>query len=171
MNLQEERLVAELEILGVRYLSRQTTLTVNSPPSPARFLADLIRQSNSRLRLASIAVILSQPEFATAVPAALRRLQPQEQLLLKIQYTAAKLLQQKYAKQLQSFQASGWSKLPDLFSDELGLETISNPDEGLRMLGIIHRERTESAINWTGTYQNVACQLLRRWELERRWNQ
>lgn len=170
MNIREERLVAELETLGVRYLSRQTTLTVDSRPSPSPFLADLIRQANSRVRLAFIAAILSQPDLAVAVPTAIKRLKPEEQLTLKLLYTAAVILQKKYAERLQSFQASRWQRLPDLYSSELGLETTGNPDERLRMLGNIHRQLTGSAINWAGTYENVACQLLRRWELERRWN-
>jgi len=170
MDVREERLVAELETFGVCYLSRQAVVQVGQVRSPARFLADLIQQPSSRVRTAFIAVLLAQPALAQAVPAALTRLKPQEQLTLKLLYTAAMLLQKKHAERLHLFLAERWQWLPDLYSAELGLAIDQPPDELLRALGIAHREQTGITLNWTGTYENVAYHLLRRWELEQQWN-
>jgi hypothetical protein len=72
----EEKLVAELELLGIRYLSRQTPYRSDKIRSPEALLADLVRQPSGRVRAAVIAVFLSHPEYANAVPAALMRLHP-----------------------------------------------------------------------------------------------
>jgi hypothetical protein len=167
---QEERLVAELEKLGVRYLSRQSTEPGERVRNPAIFLADLIRQPSSRVRTAFIAVLLAQPGFARAVPDALDRLQPEEQLTLKLLYTAAVALQKKHAGSLQVYLGPSWQWLPDLYSTELGLETYLLPEETLVALGDAHRQQTGIVLNWTGTYENVAHHLLHRWELENQWN-
>ena len=168
MNSREERLVAELETLGVRYLSRQEVVHVGQVRSPARFLAELIRQPNSRVRTAFIAVLLAQPALAKAVPAAMTRLKPEEQLTLKLLYTAAVVLQKKHSERLRPFLAERWQWLPDLFSAEFDLPSSRLPDEILKALGAAHQQQTGKTLNWTGTYENVAHHLLHRWELERR---
>jgi len=170
MEYHEERLVADLGTLGVRYLSRQTAVPGKPVRFPGRFLADLIRQPSSRVRMAFIAVLLAQPNLAGSVPAALKRLNPAEQLTLKLLYTAAVALQQKYAGRLQDFLESRWRWLPDQYSAELGLEAGQTPEARLRALGNIHRQLTGSFLNWAGTYENVAYHLLHRWEKERLWN-
>jgi hypothetical protein len=171
MLVSQERLVAELETLNVRYLSRQTTVQAKKSRPPERLLADLIRQPNSRVRTAFIAVLLAQPELAQAVPAAMARLRPDEQLTLKLLYTAAVVLQKKYTVRLRLFLTDRWQWLPDLYSSELGLVIEQPPDELLLALGTAHRQKTGIVLNWTGTYENVAHHLLHRWELESQWNQ
>lgn len=168
---EEEKLVAELELAGVRYLSRQTTYQAAGIRPPASLLADLIRQASARVRLAVIAVLLSHPEYAESVPAAVERLSPAEQLALKLFYTAACVVQGQFADRLQRFMADRWQKLPELFSAELGLPPEGTPDERLAALGHAHAHLTNTAVNWAGTYENVAERLLRRWELERVWSQ
>jgi len=167
MDVHEERLVAELETMGVRYLSRQADVPVGQIRSSARFLADLIRQPSSRVRTAFIAVLLAQPDLAQAVPAALTRLKPEEQITLKLLYTAAVVLQKKHAERIRLFLAERWQWLPNLYSIELGLAINQSPDELLRALGAAHRQQTGILLNWTGTYENVAHHLLHRWELEK----
>lgn len=169
VNIQEEHLVAELGTVGVRYLSRRTELPDEPVRLPARFLADLIRQPSSRVRMAFIAALLAQPDLAADVPAALHRLKSADQLTLKLLYTAAVILQQKHADRLQDFLASHWQWLPDLFAAELGLEASQEPNERLSALGAIHRQRTGIILNWTGSYENVAHHLLHRWEIEHQW--
>ncbi len=51
----EERLVAELEQLGVRYLSRLTNEKARRVRTPHKLLADLVQQPSSRVRAALIA--------------------------------------------------------------------------------------------------------------------
>jgi hypothetical protein len=169
--VEEERLVAELECLGIRYLSRQTGFRAEQVRLPADLLADLIRQPSARVREAVIAVLLAHPEYAGSIPEALMRLTAPEQLVLRLFYTASVLLQQQYAGMLQAFMTDQWQRLPDLFSAELGLPIEGEPRERLVKLGQTHRRRTRAAVNWTGTYENVAHKLVRAWELERQWNQ
>ena len=166
----EEQVVAQLEQLGVRYLSRQAQVV----PTPARsthdLLADLVLQPSSRVRTALIALLLAHPDYAAAIPAAIQQLTPSESLTLKTFYTAAVLLQRQHADRLQEFLGSDWCWLPDLFSDELGVEG-NTPMARLHSLGRIHARWSGARLNWTGTYQNASHLLLRRWELEQAWKQ
>jgi len=86
-------------------------------------------------------------------------------------YTAAVILQQKYAVRLQEFQVAPRQTLPDLYAAELGIAPNPSPEIRLQNLGRIHRQLTGSSLNWVGTYENVAQHLIRRWEKERLWNQ
>ena len=167
---EEEKLVAELDLLGIRYLSRQSPYQARQIRRPEVLLADLVRQPSARVRAAVISVLLAHPEFAQAIPHALERLRASEQLALRLFYTAAVLLQQEYADLLRPFVAARWQRLPDLFSAEFGLPVEGPPRERLSLLGFVHRQRTGATVNWEGTYDNTARHLLRRWELERRWN-
>lgn len=162
---EEEQLVAELELLGVRYLSRQTNYQATQVRPPAVLIADLIKQPDARVRCALIAVLLSRPDLATAVPAALPCLTTTERVTLKCFYTAAVLLQRQYAERLRPFMMKNWQWLPDLFSQELGLGENDSWPGKLAHLGEEHQRRTRTTVNWTGTYENVTRRLLHQWEL------
>ncbi len=170
MPTQEEQLVAEIEKIGVRYLSRQTSYEARQVRPPQQLLADLLRQPSSRVRTAVIAVLLAHPEYAQVVPQTMKHLPLSDQATFKLLYTAAVALQKQHAERLKSFLGRHWKWLPDLFSAELGLPSDTLPEDTLRELGLIHRSKTGVMVNWTGTYQNVAHHLLHRWELERQWN-
>jgi len=166
---EEERLVAELGLLGIRYLSRQTAYQPAKVRPPQAFLADLVRQPSARVRAAIIAVLLSHPEYAESVPAALERLGPSDRLTLQSFYAAAVLLQQEHAHRLRPHVTRGWRWLPDLGGALTGWEMPSDgaPREKLAALGREHRRRAQEMVNWAGTYEQVAHQLLRQWELEK----
>jgi hypothetical protein len=164
---EEERLVAELELLGIRYLSRHTSDQAERVRPPDILLADLIRQPSARVRATVIAVLLAHPEYGKAVPAALERLRPAERRTLRLFYTAAVLLQREYAGRLRCFVAGQW--LPDQFAVDLGLPDAASPRERLAALGRQHRQQTRTCVNWVGTYENVAHRLLRSWESEAQW--
>lgn len=166
---EEERIVAELELLGIRYLSRRTSDRAERVRPPDALLADLVRQPSARVRAAVIAVLLACPEYAADVPAALEQLRPAEQRTLRLFYTAAVLLQREYAEQLRLFVAERW--LPDWFAADLDLPDVASPRERLSALGQRHRQQTQADVNWVGTYENVVRCLLRSWELEVQWNQ
>jgi hypothetical protein len=166
---EEERVVAELELLGIRYLSRHTSDRAERVRPPDVLLADLVQQPSARVRAAVIAVLLAHPEYAEAVPAALQQLRPAEQWTLRLFYTAAALLQQEYSERLRAFGAGQW--LPDRFAVDLGLPDTASPRERLVALGRQHRQRTQAYVNWVGTYESVVHRLLRSWELEAQWNQ
>jgi len=165
---EEERLVAELELLGIHYLSRQTAERAESVRPPAVLLADLVGRPSARVRTAVIAVLLSHPDLAEALPAALERLSPAERQALLFFYTAAVLLQQQYAARLRHYVA--WRPLSDRFTVNLGLPSSVTIREQLAALGRRHRQQTGKAVNWTGTYEKVVRCLLRSWELEAQWN-
>jgi hypothetical protein len=164
---EEEQLVAELELLGIRYLSRQTSERAERVRSPAALLADLVRQPSARVRAAVIAVLLSHPGYAEAIPAALERLPAAERQTLLFFYTAAVLLQQQYAARLQPHVA--WRQLPDRFAVDLNLPPATTARERLAVLGRRHGQQTGRAVNWMGTYESVVRCLLRSWELEAQW--
>lgn len=165
----EERLVAELERFGVRYLSRQTDEKARRSRAPHKLIADLIQQPSSRVRAALIALLLARPSFAEHVPSSLKYLPPEQAQTLKLFYTAAVLLQYQYAASLQTFLGAEWRWLPDLFSTEFNLLPAA-PRERLRALAKLHQQKTGMTLNWAGTYENAARHLLRRWELEQTWN-
>lgn len=166
----EEQLVAELERLGVRYLSRQSDAGVVKARAPQELLADLVRQPSSRVRAALIALLLARPDYAAHVSAALENLTREQAQTFKFFYTAAVCLQQQYAGMLQVFLGANWRWMPDLFSDELGLSG-DTPAARLKALARLHAQRTDAQLNWAGTYENAARHLLRRWEMERTWKQ
>jgi len=165
---EEERLVAELESLGIRYLSRQTPERAERVRPPSVLIADLVRQPSGRVRAAVIAVLLSHPDYAEAVPAALEQLPPIERQTLLLFYTAAVLLQEQYSSRLQPH--VDVRQLPDRFAVDLDLPPTATVRERLAALGRRHRQQTGIAVNWMGTYENVARCLLRSWELEAQWN-
>ena len=169
---REEQIVVELERLGVRYLSRQAPIAAPGKFAPVELLAELIRQPSSRVRAALIALLLAHPEYALHVPAALKRLVPPEAESFKVFYTAAVLLQEQYAAPLRVYlnrSEQRWKQLPDLFSGELHV-TGSTAPERLKSLGQIHAQRTGIRLNWTGSFENAARHLLRRWDLEGQWS-
>lgn len=166
----EDRIVAELEHLSIRYLSRENGDALSEPRSPSTLLADLMRQPSARVREAVIAVLLLHPTYARAVPAALTQLEGSDQLALRFYFTASVLLQREYVDLLRPHLSEPWQWLPDLFSSELGIPGRGAPRERLERLGAAHRAHTGSTVNWTGTYENVAHKLIRRWQVEGQWN-
>jgi hypothetical protein len=168
---EEEELVAELELLGIRYLSRQSSYQASQVRSPERLLADLVRQPHARVRAAVIVLLLSRPEYAEAVPAALRQLSSQDRLTLQSLYTAAVLLQREYVDRLRPLVGDRWRWLPDLLSDELGLPAVGAPREKLRLLDLEMRYRTGAMVNWMGTYEAVVKKFIRDRERRAAWNQ
>ena len=170
---EEEILVAELSLLGIHYLSRNTALQPDGVRPPEALLADLVRQPSARVRAAVIAVLLSHPAYAEAVPAALERLGSGERLTFQSFYVAAVLLQQEHAGRLRPFLARRWRWLPDpsRVAPGWGAPTGETPREKLAALGLEHRRRAQEVVNWMGTYEQVVHRLLRQWELETRWNQ
>lgn len=167
---KEDAVVAELAMLGVGYLSREGIDEPKQTQSPDILIVDLICQPTSRVRVAAISLFLAHPEYSEYIPAALKLMSKKNARVLKIFYTAAFILQKQYAKALTPFLGVKWKWLPDLFSKELGLTGVSQKEQ-LKKLAQAHAELTKTELNWMGTYDNAARHLLRRWEMEREWNQ
>jgi len=145
-NPEEERLVAELELLGIRGLSRHTSERAESVRPPEALLADLVLQPSVRVRTAVIAVLLAHPELTEAIPTALKSLTPVEGQTLRFFYTAALLLQQQYANRLQTLGVR--QPLPERFAVDVGLSPNATARERLTALGRRHRQQTGVIVNW-----------------------
>jgi hypothetical protein len=167
--VEEDTLTAELSQLGIRYFTYGKYDAISQPRPPSQLMAALIRHPSARVRAAVIAVLLAHPEFAVHVPAALQYLSSPERKMLRFFYTAAYLLQQQYACELQRITRSSLSPMPDLFSTQIGLTRAGPPQERLKELALICQRDTNVVINWVGTFEHAAQQLLRRWEAEAAW--
>jgi hypothetical protein len=168
---EEEHLVAELELLGVRYLSRLSAYQASGVRPPAILLADLVRQPSARVRAAVIAVLLARPRYADAVPNALDHLEPQEAFNLRAFYAAAALLQRQHASRLRALMGERWRPLPWLadVTTELNLPSQGTSRAKLAALGAEHQRRSQKVVNWVGSYEQAAGQLIRSWEVESQW--
>jgi hypothetical protein len=166
----EDRVVAELDYLGICYLSQTNRFQVHSTRPPAELLSALLNQPSSRVRTAVIPLLLAHPEFQDDVPTAAIRLNGPRRRLLELFYSAAVFLQRKYAARLLELQGADFQELHDLFSERLGIPDDLSPSESLNRLAARHRELTSCVANWAGTYENGVKHWLRRQEKERAWN-
>jgi hypothetical protein len=78
--IEEDRVVAELSLLGVNYLSRLTVVKIDHPWPVEKLLADLMRQPSSRVRTATITLLMAHPEYAGFMPVAVGRLRSSHRL-------------------------------------------------------------------------------------------
>ena len=164
-----DRLVTELNRLGVHFVTGgELEWSAPSLP-PAELLAGLAAQSEARLRLALIPLLLVHSELAAAIPEALAGLSEREQLTLKLFYTAAVILQQCHAEQLRAL-LGRYDPLPDHFATDLGIPTVGDCLDRLKHLGEQHQALSGLAINWVGTYRHAADRLLRHLALEGQWS-
>lgn len=162
-------LVTELTRLSVPFLTGGEPAGTTASLSPEELVAGLITQTEARLRLALIPLLLVHPELAAVVSDVLPRLSPREQATLKLFYTAAVILQRDHAGQLQDL-LDRYEPLPDYFAAELGIPITGDCLDRLEHLGERHRALSGRAINWVGTYRHAADRLLRRLALERQWS-
>ncbi len=166
-SVSANELIGALNALGVPFLAGGEAVGA-SPLPPARLLAALAEQTDARLRLAIVPLLLCQPEFAHAVPAAVANLVEPARTNLKLFYTAAVLLQQEYAGQLHKLLGRR-EPLPDLFSKELQVPSSGSLESRLRRLGERHRDLSSLAANWVGTYRYAAERLIKRLKREAQW--
>ena len=167
---EEEKLVAELELLGIHYLSRQSLYRAESVRPPEKLLSALVQQPSARVRASVIAVLLTHPEYAQVVSIALQSLSPARQITLRLYYIAAFLLQRIFAERLKPRLGERWQWLPELFSESFDL-TNGTPRENLIRLGREYQRLTQTVVNWAGSCEDVARRLLRQWDLESQWKE
>jgi hypothetical protein len=93
-------------------------------------------------------------------------------LTLETLCVAAALLQREFEDELRRLMGSRWRWLPDPHEFALGgaLLTRGSPREKLGALGKEHQRRTRTRVNWSGTHEQAATRLLRRWEVEDQWS-
>ena len=116
--------------------SRGTSERAERVRPPPALLADLVREPSGRVRAAVIAVLLARPHYAEAISDALERLSPMERQTLLFLYTAAHLLQQRYAARSRPHVA--WRPLPDRFAVDLNMPPTATALERLAALGDCH---------------------------------
>lgn len=166
--LSPEILTAALNSQGLHFVIGDTSPEISQPITPAELLAGLAEQSDARLRLAIVALLLFRPRLSAAIPVALELLSESGQMTLKLFFTAAVLLQQIHKQRL-SHCTLDQQPLPDLFSVGLGISSVSSPEARLQALGECHRQVSNLAANWTGTYKYAAERLMTRLEKEASW--
>jgi hypothetical protein len=168
---KEEQVVAELSLLGISYLSRLSEDFIDQPRVGWALLADLVRQPSSRVRSATIALMLEHPEYSEQMPIAIRKLHAKNRMTLKLFYTAAVYLQRIYFEDLKNFQGDRFSWLPDLYGTELNIQPDLDANKSLVDLGKRHQDLTGIYVNWVGTYKNVFAHLINRRKLDVEWSQ
>jgi hypothetical protein len=168
IQINEEVLIAKLASLGLHFVIGKTKTIPKTNLTDTELIAGLIQQSDARLRMALIALFLYRPDLETAVAPSLSTLTPNDQILLKIYYTAAVLLQRIHETRLSQLIPS-WHQLPDHFSKSLEVNTTDSPTTQLQELSHLHRKISGVAANWSGTYQYAAKRLMTRLEKEAVW--
>jgi hypothetical protein len=160
-------LVGALDALDVPFLAGGAP---DVQLAPIELLQGLAGAPEARLRSAIIPLMLRHPEFSTDARAADQALSDLARVTCECFYTAAVLLQRRYRDRLaQVFGAQ--TSLPDWFSAALGIALSADADAGLRALGERHAALMGLPLNWVGTYLHAAERLIRRREVEAKWQQ
>lgn len=161
-------LVASLDALGVHFLTGG--IQSDHPPtiSATDLLAALIAQSDARMRLAIIPLLLRRPELAACMPDAIERTTDVLRQQLKLYYTAAMVLQQEYRNTLQRLLGAQPSLL-DLYGGELGIVRTESTQAALEKVAAQHAACTGLSVNWAGTYRHAAQRIIKRLEHEAQW--
>lgn len=167
-SIDDAQLMAELETLGIHFLQSSSTVELATRIAPATLVARLASSNEARVRLALIPLLLHRPDFAAYLNAALQITDATAQVFLKCYYTAALYLQQKYRQRLQKLTGQ-YTVLPDVFSAELGLRAVANPDDGLQLLAQRQAVLSGKRINWLGTYEHAAQRWLTSLEHKQKW--
>ena len=130
--IDRETLVAELRQLGVTYLAPSDAVASTMLPSNDALLAAILDQSDFRLKLALIPLLIRHPDWAQTVQSLVDRLDASLALELQTLYTAAVYLQRLWKTRL-GFYLTQPTLLPDLYSQTLGLPS---PNERFGKTGL-----------------------------------
>lgn len=166
--LEPKRLLDSLNHFGVHFLVGESHPRFTEPLPPAALLAGLTVQSDARMRLALIAVLLQRPEFAAEAEKVLDLLSVEQCTIFHLYYTASHYLQSSYYDQLIEL-LGVFEELPDLFSNQLDIPTNIPATDPLKKLAQRHQEITGLSLNWYGTYQHAARRVIARLKKEREW--
>jgi hypothetical protein len=167
--MEPDQLIKQLNRIGVHFLMGEGNPELGEVLSPAGLLAELTQQPDARLRLALIAVLLQHPEYSGDAGQVLGILDEPQRLIFMLYYSAAQILQNLYAQQLQAVMGK-FIRLPDCYSETLKIAVNVPAKEQLRQLARRHQEITGLHLNWHGTYVHAANRVIRRLRLEEKWN-
>lgn len=163
-----DELAAELARLGIYFVKSSVDEILRTTLAPEAFVAALAASSEARLRMALIPLFLSRPEFIRFLPGSANMLSAQARVTLMCYYTAAALLQRKYAQSLEALGISN-PEMPDLFGRDLDLPVEGDADALLERLGARQAALSGRSLNWRGTYEQAANRFMRRLQQERAW--
>ena len=166
--IEPKQLIDNMNRIGVHFLVDEGYSESPDSLSPAELMAGLAIQSDARLRLALIAVLLQRSDFAKDAHQALALMDKPQKLIFKLYYTAAYYLQKAYANQLQDV-SNPYGGLPDYYSEELKIEKNNSATDQLKQLAERHKEITGLPLNWYGTYNYAAQRVITRLKKERAW--
>lgn len=161
-------LAAELGRLGIAFVTFSADDQPSPPPTPGALLASLAMSDQARLRMALIPLFLARPDYIRSADDAAGALSGRGRVTLVCYYTAAMVLQRKYARRLIQL-GIDHAPLPDLFGRELGLPPADDADSSLARLAVRHAELSGQSLDWVGTYEQAAKRYMQRlkWEAER----
>jgi hypothetical protein len=165
--LTADDLVAELNVLGVPFLTGRKKRSL-AQLAPVDLLISLAQDEDARMQVALIPLLLVRPDYAHAAPKVVQSLPQALRLLFMCYFTAAVLLQQKYAERLRAL-LGDQPLLPDLFFAELGVPVEGETSVRLRTLGEQQRILSGVKLNWLATYEYAAQRLITRLEREKAW--
>ncbi|MCI0552531.1 MAG: hypothetical protein L0287_16395 [Anaerolineae bacterium] len=171
MNIHDvhgNQLVNELNALGVQFLRGGDKDNAHVVYQPVDLIIALASSPEARLRLALIPLFLQHPEYASFAVAAKDLISERAKIFCMCYYTAAYLFQMIYHKKIKNL-LGRVDHLPDLFSEEVHLPRLSDPQARLKLLAQSQCELSGDDINWLGTYQHGVERWLR--TLERKHGQ
>lgn len=161
-------LAAELDRLGLSFVAAVEGDVLPSALTAPELVAALAGSREARLRLALIPLFITRREYAEAAPIAAEQLSAQAWITLVCYYTAAMLLQRKYAKRLVHLGLIS-TPLLDVFGQYLDLLLTDDVDALLSHVAQRQAQMSGRSLNWRGTYENALQRLVRRMELEVAW--
>ena len=166
--METNQLIDNMNRIGVHFLVDASNPRLTDSLTPAALLAGLAAQSDARMRLALIAVLLQRPDYANYAHEALELLDEPQQLTFKLYYIAAYHLQIAYVNQLND--VLGLSiKLTDYYSEELNIEEDNSVAPELSLLAELHKDITGLPLNWYGTYNSAAQRVISCLKKEQAW--
>jgi len=166
--IEPKQLIDNLNRIGVHFLVGEGYPGLAEPLTPAELLAGLAAQSDARMRLALIAVLLQRPEYAEYAQESLELLDETQKLIFKLYYTAAHFLQIIYTDQFRD-EFGNYYNLLDYYTEELHIEEDNSVANQLKRLADLHKEITGLPLNWYGTYHFAAQRVITRLRKEQAW--
>jgi hypothetical protein len=164
-SISGDDLVSELWAWDVRFL-RGESFTDTPTLSPKIFLQLLAQSPEARIRLSIIPLLLKHPNFTKEAEIVDKEiLDLDSKLVFRFFYTASMLLQQIHIETLSRF-LGNQMKIPNLFSNKLGINLPNNPHLAIINLSEHHKTLSGQKINWLGTYQHATDVWLKQLELQ-----
>lgn len=160
-----DALIAALDALDVPFLRGDAQDKTERAMTAEALFVGLAESREARVRSAIIPLLLRHPELAAEARAAAAHLKGEPQETLELFYTAATLLQRKFATRLKRL-FGAQPRLPDYFSRDLGIVLSEDVETALTQVADENRIRRRLDLNWVATYERAAETWLKHVELQ-----